>query len=254
MGEGFRGGRIVRLDEVESTMDEARRLPPDPLPLVVVARSQRRGRGRFDRTWISPPEGGLYLTVRIPWERPLAQAPLVSLGTAMGLARLAQALGCPDIALKWPNDLLLGGRKAAGILAEMHHPEQGPSQLLVGVGINVSIPARELDRAGQPATSLSRACGQDLDLDDVLLRFLEHWEEVDRILELRGFPDLVEEYRSRSDLAGRIFQLAGGGGATEIVRVEGIRDDGSLEVQVLPDGPRRIAHGGELVAVGAPAR
>ena len=251
MAEGFRGGPILRYDAVGSTMDIARALPPDPLPVTIVARSQTAGRGRFDRTWISPPSGGLYLTTGIPWTRPVAQAPLVSMGAALALARLAYQLGCPHIALKWPNDLLLSGRKAAGILAEMHQLPTGTSRLLVGIGLNVSLSEAVLSRVGQPATSLAAASGRDLIPDHVLADFLRLWSEVDRTLEERGFRALVEEFRACTDLAGRRFRLEGAGTETREVRVVSVREDGALEVEDL-QGIRRTVHGGELLPLPLP--
>lgn len=228
-------------------MDVARDLPEFTEIVTVVARSQTRGRGRFDRPWVSPAQGGIYLTVRIPWQaRPLPQAPLVSLGCALALARLARELGVEDTTLKWPNDLLLQGKKAAGILAEMTHP-QGIPVLLVGVGIDVSIPESALASVGQPTTTLSRASGLELDTESILLRFLEIWSGIDGTLEDLGFGSLVEEFRTLSDLGGRTFRLAGSG-PVQRVRVMDIRSDGSLEVQSLPDGQVRLVYGGELLA------
>lgn len=252
MAEGFRGGALLRFEVVGSTMDIAKALPPDSRPVTVVARSQTAGRGRFDRIWTSPPTGGLYLTTSIPWNRPLAQAPLVSMGTALALARLASRLGCPHIALKWPNDLLLSGRKAAGILAEMHQCAPGISRLLVGVGVNVSLTDEELSRVGQPATSLRTASGRELDTAHVLADFLDLWSEVDRTLEERGFKALVEEYRAYTDLAGRRFRLAGAGTETREVRVVNVREDGALEVED-SSGVRMTVHGGELLPLPTPS-
>ncbi|HXP89482.1 MAG TPA: biotin--[acetyl-CoA-carboxylase] ligase [Fibrobacteria bacterium] len=246
MAEGFRGGRLFRFDQVGSTMEVARDLD-GPEVFTVVARSQTAGRGRFDRPWLSPPSGGLYLTASIPWSRPLSQAPLVSMGTALALARLASQLGCPRIALKWPNDLLLSDRKAAGILAEMHHPSPGVSRLLVGVGVNVSIPEDTLAKVGQPATSLSVASGRELDPEQVLRDFLSLWTEVDWTLERSGFPSLVEEYRGFTDLPGRRFRLEGAGGTSSVVRVVAVQEDGSLQVEHGSTGLRQSIHGGELV-------
>jgi BirA family transcriptional regulator, biotin operon repressor / biotin---[acetyl-CoA-carboxylase] ligase len=246
MAEGFRGGPILRYESVGSTMDIARALAPQDLPVTVVARSQTAGRGRFDRTWVSPPQGGLYLTASIPWTRPLAQAPLVSMGTALSLARLCAQLGCPDIALKWPNDLLLSGRKAAGILAEMHQPAPGISRLLVGIGLNVALSEDVLSRVGQPATSLCAASGRELNPDHVLADFLEIWSEVDTTLEDQGFRALLDEYRAYSDLAGRRFRLEGAGPETREVRVVSVREDGALEVED-SSGIRLTVHGGELL-------
>lgn len=240
----------MRLGCVDSTMDVARRLPPASAPQTVLASAQTAGRGRFDRTWVSPDEGGLYLTVRIPWTRPLSQAPLVSIGAALALARTAKEIGCRDILLKWPNDLLLDGRKAAGILAEMA-PLEEATVLLVGVGINVSIPAATLSRVGQPAVSLAEACGKDLDKEDILASFLDHWSDIDGLLESTGFAPLAVEFRKRSDLVGRRFALSSGS-SRSAVEVRDIKDDGSLEVEILETGEIRCLFGGELLPAGAP--
>ncbi len=227
-------------------MSVARELPQDSGMVTVVAQSQTRGRGRFERVWVSPPKGGLYLTVRMPWDtRPLAQAPLVSLGCALALARLCRELGIGSVSLKWPNDLILSGGKAAGILAEMIHP-QGVPVLLVGVGIDVDLPGSSLEGVGQPTTTLSRQAGRTLDCECILERFLQLWSEVDRALESDGFACLVEEFRSFSDVEGRTFRLAGTG-PTRRIRVRSVQDDGSLEVESLSSGEVITVYGGELL-------
>lgn len=243
-GAGFRGGPLHRFRVVDSTMDVARQAPACGAPLTVVARAQTAGRGRYDRTWSSPPAGGLYLTVRIPWTRPVVQAPVVSMGTALALAFLARELGCPDIVLKWPNDLLLGGAKAAGLLAEMATTADGPS-LMVGVGLNVSTAPEVLSAVGQPATSLSLACGRELSEDAMLVRFLALWTEIDQRLETGGFAALADDYRAFSDLEGRAFRLATAG-TEEPVRFVRVQDDGSLTVR-RADGTLFHTFGGELL-------
>ena len=246
-GDGFRHGILWRMDVVSSTMDAAREAPTcGGMPLTIVARAQTAGRGRYDRAWSSPPEGGLYLTVRIPWDRPVAQAPVVSLGAALALARLSSELGCPDVVLKWPNDLLLNGAKAAGLLAEMTETADGQA-VLVGVGLNVATPESVLRAVGQPATSLSEACGSLVAPDDALRRFLELWTEIDITLEREGFAALADEYRSRSDLEGREFWLDGAG-TRERVRFVRVNDDGSLSLR-RASGEQFATFGGELLKV-----
>lgn len=248
--KGFRDGPLLRYDTVGSTMDVAKELPVSGSPTTVVATSQTSGRGRFDRTWVSPPTGGIYLTARIPWTRPFPQAPLVSIGAALALARVASDLGCLDVVLKWPNDLLVGGRKAAGILAEMFN-EESANSLLVGVGINVSIDSSTLSKVGQPAVSLSDACGRPLDPEQVLSSFLNNWSEIDLVLETSGFAPLAREFRMRSDLPGRRFLLSSGTGREE-VEVRDIRDDGSLEIERIVSGEIEHVYGGELLPLGSP--
>ena len=249
-GGGFRGGPLLRCGTVASTMGVARSLAPSDVPQTVLATAQTAGRGRFERTWVSPPAGGLYLTARIPWSRPVAQAPLVSIGAALALARLSEEIGGRDIVLKWPNDLLLGGRKAAGILAEMTPGDPFPA-LLVGIGINVSIPADTLATVGQPAISLAEASGRPLDPESVLTTFLDHWSHLDRTLESEGFAPLAREFRRSSDLAGRRFLLSSG--VTRVpVEVRDIHDNGSLELLLLETGEIQNVFGGELLPLGTP--
>lgn len=245
VGLGFRNGALLRFGRISSTMDVAREQPDSDLPVTVVASEQTAGRGRFDRAWVSPPQGGLYLTVRIPWTRPIQQAPLVSIGAALALARVAAGSGCRDIVLKWPNDLLIGGRKAAGILAEMA-TGAAKSSLLVGIGINVSIPASTLATVGQPAVSLSDACGSALDPEQILSEFLGSWSELDATLETVGFAPLAREFRSRTDLPGRRFLLSSGQDRRPIV-VRDICDDGSLEIQDPATQAIERVFGGELL-------
>lgn len=246
-GDGFRHGVLWKMDVVPSTMDAAREAPAcGGTPLTVVARAQTAGRGRYDRVWKSPPEGGIYLTVRIPWNRPVAQAPVVSLGAALALARLSAELGCPDVVLKWPNDLLLNGAKAAGLLAEMADTPDGPA-VLVGAGLNVATPESVLRGVGQPATSLAEACSAPVAPDAALGRFLDLWTEIDITLEREGFAALADEYRSRSDLEGREFWLDGAG-ARERVRFVRVNDDGSLSLR-RSSGELFTTFGGELLRI-----
>jgi len=242
--DGFRHGILRRYDSVGSTMDVARSAPACNAPLTVVARTQTAGRGRYDRTWVSPPIGGLYLTLRLPWNRPIAQAPIVSLGAALALADLARDLGCPDIALKWPNDLLLSGAKAAGLLAEMAATPDGQS-LIVGIGLNVALPRAILERIDQSATSLAEASGQALDPDDILRQFLSLWTAIDLAVERDGFAGIADEYRAYSDLEGRSFRLATAE-TEELVRFVRVNDDGSLTVRRV-DGTLFTTFGGELL-------
>lgn len=149
------GYRLTAFDEVDSTNDEARRRAAngEGPGLVVWARRQTRGRGRRGRTWVSP-EGNLYVSVVLEPGCPLTQAAQISFVAALALGETISLLGGGQSspAFKWPNDVLIGGRKVAGILLETLGGEsvQGPC-LIVGVGLNLTAYPRE---ARFPATSL----------------------------------------------------------------------------------------------------
>ena len=154
-------GKVLRLGSVTSTQDVARDLP---IGSIVVADHQTSGRGRLDRRWEAPP--GTALLVSFVLER----NPLLSL--AAGVAA-AEACG-PDVRLKWPNDLLLDGRKVGGILVEA-----APDKAICGVGINLTWAPDGAARLDQPRDSLLRRLAEAIDLwtaapaDRVLARWRE---------------------------------------------------------------------------------
>ena len=148
------GQRILFFQEVASTMDEAVRLADSGAAegTVIVAEAQRAGRGRFQRKWISAP-GNLYLSIIL---RPTPQASsFLSMLSAVAVARaIRQATGLTP-RLKWPNDVLTGGKKVAGTLVESVLEGSNVRCAIVGVGINVS-----LDTANAPR---DRWCGYKLE-------------------------------------------------------------------------------------------
>lgn len=143
LGEAARaaGYRLIVRDEVASTMEEARRAldQGDPGQLWVVARSQSAGRGRHGRSWGSPP-GNLYASLLLVEPCEMALAP--QLGFVAGLALHDAAarvtgLTAPQLALKWPNDLLIGRAKTAGLLLE-GESRVGRFAVTIGMGVNVA--------------------------------------------------------------------------------------------------------------------
>lgn len=139
--------RIVKLDVVDSTNAEAARLvadPATPVPVWIMARRQTAGRGRHGRAWASP-EGNLYATLLDrPAMAPAAAAQL-SFAACLAVADLLASLApSARVGLKWPNDALLNGRKAAGVLLESSGRAGRLDWLAIGIGVNLeNVPARE---------------------------------------------------------------------------------------------------------------
>jgi BirA family transcriptional regulator, biotin operon repressor / biotin---[acetyl-CoA-carboxylase] ligase len=149
------------VDESPSTNADLLARPTPPAPAVLVAEFQSAGRGRLDRTWVSPPRAGLTLSVLL---RPTA--PVSAWGWLPLLAgvALADAVG-PPARLKWPNDLLLDEGKAAGVLVQV-----SGDVVVVGIGVNVSNTQAELPSAA--ATSIELALGRAVDRTDLLVDLL----------------------------------------------------------------------------------
>jgi BirA family biotin operon repressor/biotin-[acetyl-CoA-carboxylase] ligase len=132
------GHRMIELAECGSTNDEAARLARAGAShgTVVIADSQRTGRGRDGRAWASPPGAGLYLSAIVRPPLPLAHVPPMTLAIGVGLCDAARESGAAAV-LKWPNDLLVGKRKLAGVLVEAQSQGSRLEAVVVGIGVNL---------------------------------------------------------------------------------------------------------------------
>ncbi|MBI4877467.1 MAG: biotin--[acetyl-CoA-carboxylase] ligase [Acidobacteria bacterium] len=184
------GRAIVWFPSLDSTMEEAARLGVPGG--VVVAGGQTAGQGRFGRRWHSEAGAGVYASLVL---RPRAVAP--SLTLALGLAAAeaiakAAGLACD---LRWPNDVLIGGRKCAGILVQVH----GES-LVAGIGINVNQTAFP-DEIAPLATSLRLAGGRETAHEDLLIALLESVDRHVEILDVQGPGAVLDLFAAASSYA-----------------------------------------------------
>ena len=194
---------------------------------VVVAHAQSAGRGRQGKSWASPPGAGLYVsTVLRPAEHAL---PLVTIAAGVAVADgIHAATGLvPD--LKWPNDVFVSGRKAAGVLAEATSSAAG-TYVVLGFGINVSPAAYPPDVASRATNlegELGRAVDRGLLLAECLCSLAVRYEDLQR----GRIGAVVEAWRSRAaSTLGRRVQWNAAGGALEGV-AENIDEDGALVVR-----------------------
>ncbi len=216
-----------------STNDDARTLARAGAPegTAVLASEQTGGRGRLGRTWSSPP-GGVYLSVVL---RPVvapAQVASLALAVALGVARGFDRLGA-DAALKWPNDVLLGERKLAGVLLEMGAEPDRVEWVVAGIGVNVRRPAENpaLAPGGLEPVYLSDALTAPL-LAPVAAALLDGVAEAYAEWTAHGFSAMREEYERRHRLVGRhvaVRDLAGTVHAEGVVA--GVDDEGRLLVR-----------------------
>ena len=230
--------------EVDSTQDEARAAARRGAPgrSVFVADHQRAGRGRQGRTWLAAPGTGLLLSVlfREPTlqARPGRWTSVASVALAEAIEQLAPGL---KAAIKWPNDVMLGDRKVAGILAETSFDGR-TLQAIVGIGVNVTATAEDL--AGfVGATSLWLASRRRIDRADLLLALIEG---LDRWL-AQPHHVLHETWQSRLWGRGQRLRLRDLGNEETDVVVLGADADGALLVR-LRDGSTRRTSTGELLA------
>jgi BirA family transcriptional regulator, biotin operon repressor / biotin---[acetyl-CoA-carboxylase] ligase len=209
---------VTVLDEVDSTNLAAVGRPPGS---VLVAEKQVAGRGRLDRSWVSPPGAGLTFSVVL---RPSAAT------STWGWLPLLAGLALTDViegaALKWPNDLLLGpqSRKAAGILAQASGPD-----VIVGIGLNVSTAREELPVDSATSLALEGRVHDRTELLDSILtalgRRFDEWQAADG-------SGPIEDYRARCATLGQDVRVHGVDGTTLIGRATDVDAAGRLLVDV----------------------
>ncbi len=223
-------------DVVDSTQDVAREAVRDGADrsVLVVARRQTGGRGRRGRRWVHTP-GGLAFTlaVQLPPDAPPAWP---TMAAALGAVRAIEAHTGIALGIKWPNDLVHGGRKVGGVLAEARGPWS-----LVGVGLNVNAAPGLVD--GAPTTSLAEAAGGELDLAALLIELAA--ASVDTLqADAATRRALQRPWNERSVVLDARVVVSGPDGHV-YGRVEALPADGSLHL-ILGDGTRRVVRTGEV--------
>jgi BirA family biotin operon repressor/biotin-[acetyl-CoA-carboxylase] ligase len=231
---------IVRLGRVDSTQTVAFALAADGAPdgTVVVADSQAAGRGRRGRAWLDEPGASLLASIVLRPRLEPARLPGLSLAAAVAVAEALTRTAGVSPRLKWPNDVLVNGRKLAGILLETRLSGERPTTIL-GVGVNLSqrvFPAE----IGQRATSVWLASGRLVDRDSLLAALLDALGDWRRRLERQGFAPVRARWRALADTLGRAVTVDGVSGVAVDVDA-----DGALVV-VDGDGRRRRVVAGEV--------
>lgn len=202
--------------------------------LVLIAEHQTAGRGRLDRTWTAPPRSGITMSVLLrPSGVPAVRWPLVPLLSGLAVAATLRQVASVDAGLKWPNDVVVGERKVAGLLVEQVAPTAGPAAVVIGLGLNVTLTEPELPTP--QATSLLLEGATTLDrsvLVRALLRTLEGlWTSWQREA---GDPGngLLRAYRQASRTIGRRVRLNLPAGEEVEGEAVGVDDAGRLRLRI----------------------
>jgi BirA family biotin operon repressor/biotin-[acetyl-CoA-carboxylase] ligase len=216
----------------------------DPKALTLIsADTQTAGRGRFKRAWCSP-NGNIYATFCCCVDPLRSDIGHLTQLLALAAAQVIESLGLKP-ALKWPNDVLLGGKKIAGILCETL-VEQNLRYVICGIGLNVNMPVQELEKIGQPATSLFAETGQILNVEDILLSISTYFSDCLTVFLKEGFSSFLPAYKQRFAFkAGQIVRFHDNQHMIE-ARFHTFNTDGSITLQ-LCDGQLKNYYAGEFL-------
>ncbi len=229
------GRRVIYMTSTESTMDVARHEANAGAAegTLVIAEEQSAGRGRFGRSWVSPAGKNLYVTLIL---RPAAASAMRRLSIVAPLAVCKSLEDEAGLAprIKWPNDVLLSGRKVAGVLIENELSGASPRYSLVGIGINVNFDIPKDAEIAEIATSIKAELGHEVSRIEVLAALLNHFEGL--LLEAASGEAVLLAWKDHLETLGRrvtiTFREQSYEGLAEDVDEHGNlllrRDDGSL--------------------------
>ncbi len=212
---------------------------------IVIAESQKKGRGRLGRKWFSPPFSNLYLSLILRPEIPPQEASLITLMAAVATARAIQKFSGLRPTIKWPNDILLNGRKVAGLLNEIHSETDRIHFIILGIGVNVNTEARGFpEEIRSLATSLRREMGHSVSRKvfvAILLEEIEAWYET--FLE-EGAPPILKAWRETAQIRGRRVKVRSFGEVL-IGKALDVDSNGALILET-KDGERKRVVAGDV--------
>jgi BirA family biotin operon repressor/biotin-[acetyl-CoA-carboxylase] ligase len=240
---------IISMETADSTNSAAMELGEGDAPhgTVVTACRQTRGRGRLGRLWVSP-EGNISMSILLRPALAPAEVPLLTMSAAVGCAlALREATGI-SVEIKWPNDLMVSGRKLGGILTETKLRGRRVLFAVVGIGINVNTGAGDFSpELWRTATSLRAETGREIPKDGLMTNILEgigFWYG----MLITGRKDRVlDEWRNLSSTLGHKVRISAGRETFEGV-AEALDDEGRL-VMRLCSGARKVISVGDVTMV-----
>jgi BirA family biotin operon repressor/biotin-[acetyl-CoA-carboxylase] ligase len=209
-----------------------------PAWTVVVTEHQTAGRGRLDRSWETPDRAALTFSILLRPEAPGSEWPWLPLLTGVAVTGALQGVGVP-VTLKWPNDVLIGGRKAAGILVERLDTPTGPVAV-VGIGLNVH--QRQDELPVPTATSVELATGSAPDRTDLLLAILERLRAQYDAWSSGGGSALRAAYLSACETVGQHVRVALPGDEALVGAASDVDEAGRLVVAGRPVAAGDVVH------------
>jgi BirA family biotin operon repressor/biotin-[acetyl-CoA-carboxylase] ligase len=241
------GKNLILLDKVASTQEHLRMLANEGAPegTLVIAEQQTEGRGRMGRQWLSPPGKGIWMSLLLRPQIPLHQIPQLTLLAAVAMHRAITRVTNLEIGIKWPNDLLAGGKKISGILMESAAEEARVKYIIAGIGISVNLDEEDFPpEIRSKATSLKMAAGREIDRPELIAAVLGDFEKLYELYQQEGFSPIRTLWEMNAVTLGKEAVLATSKGTVEGVPIS-LDDTGGLRVQ-LADGQIQVFYSADV--------
>lgn len=248
------GWRNELWESIGSTNTRAAELASQGAPegVIVLARHQMSGRGRLGRTWVSPVDAGLYMSLILRPRQPQSQIPLLTIAAGVAVADAIRSVCNLEVGLKWVNDIIYDRRKIGGILAEMpaisgasDAAKKLPQAVIVGIGININLKQEDIpEELTSRIDSLARIKNEDVDPNKVAASIAGAFEETSKLLTPSASQELTKRWRDLSITIGQMIVTENSERKLEGKAVD-ITDSGALIVE-LSDGSKITLHAGEI--------
>jgi BirA family biotin operon repressor/biotin-[acetyl-CoA-carboxylase] ligase len=224
------GHKLFYYSKTTSTNDKAFELGIAGMPegTAVIADSQSRGKGRYQRSWYSPPGANIYTSLILRPQITPSEASMIPIMAGVAVAEVLNFYCSGRISLKWPNDVLINSKKVCGILSQAKMEMRKIDFIVLGIGINVNIGYNQFSKTiRDSATSIAIENGRKISRQDLVISLYENLEKWYKKLQKKRFGAIKQKWLKLSPMIGRIVQVKFSDETWE-GKATGLDDDGSL--------------------------
>ena len=242
------GKNLYVFKEVSSTNTVARFLSMNDIEdgSVIISEKQTAARGRSGKGWESP-IGGVWLSIVLNPHVDHSKLPLITLATGVAVAKTLEKIGVENPEIKWPNDIMINGKKVCGILTEAITKFNTIESVIIGVGIDANLDIEQFpEELKEGTTTLEKELGRKGSENLLIKMFLEEFEEISELFDHEGYEAILKEWRKRSYSIGIIVEVREPFNKHYDAYVLGISKEGALVVEKI-DGTLTKVISGECI-------
>ena len=242
------GKNLYVFKEVSSTNTVAKFLSTNGIDdgSVVISEKQTSARGRSGKAWESP-LGGVWLSIILNPHVDHSKLPLITLATGVAVAKTLEKIGVENPEIKWPNDIMINGKKVCGILTEAVAKFNTIENVIIGVGIDANLDVDMFpEELQEGTTTLKEELGREGNENFLIKTFLEEFENISELFDHEGYEAILKEWRKRSYSIGKIVEVRAPFNKNYDAYVLGISREGALVVEKI-DGTLEKVISGECI-------
>ena len=242
------GKELYVYKEVSSTNTVAKFLSMNHVKngTVVISEKQTQAKGRSGKSWESP-LGGVWLSIILKPDVEQSKFPLITLATGVAVAKTLEKVSVENPEIKWPNDIMINGKKVCGILTEAVAKFNTVENVIIGVGIDANLESSQFPKELQAGTTTLKDELKREGNENLLIKiFLEEFEKISELFNHEGYEDILKEWRKRSYSIGKIVEVREPFNTYYDGYVVGINNEGALIVEKI-DGTLKKVISGECI-------